>query len=1072
MNKHSGDIEKYIYSKFISMRLLPKPFRCRPLASCMRAFSRPFLLLGWLFIWTSSQAIAQDKIKISGTVKDRSQGQPMVGVTITEVGTRNIVVTDDMGRYAISVSNRNATLTFGSVGYAVYKTRVGDRKAINVELDQNASDLENVVVVGYGRVRKSDLTGSVSKIKTENAAQTPILSVDQYLQGRVAGAQITQNTGAPGSGLTFLIRGASSISGSNQPLIILDGYPIESENSSVTPTTGANNWTADMPRSNPLANLNPNDIESIEVLKDASSIAIYGSRGANGVVIITTKKGQAGRERINYSARFDVSNLRRKIDILNSADYLQFSNEANFNSGLDSAFTKLQIDSLQGINSNWQDLIYQQALSQDHQLSISGGTDKFKYLMGLNYTDAEGIVKNSRFQRGSFRLNMDRTVSDKLSFGTRMNAVLTRNQMATQSHSNGATSGSAVGGALFFRPFDAPFDPVSGDVNDLLEGNPLTLIENLRDHSRNLNLLVNLFADYKITNSLTFRVNAGVNNAQSTREVYMPRGTFIGNANNGLANRIEGNNYNYLTEYTLTYDKQFKGKHSLNAVAGYTWQAWNAKSVGITATNFPNDNLGYNNFQIASNPQVPVTTNVNWALASVLGRVNYVYDNRFLMTLTSRADGSSRLAQDNKWAFFPSVGLGWNVHNESFMKSQDFFSELKLRASYGFSGNQAIAVGSTQSRLRTIRRSFGGGFLTALTLNSFENQNLAWETTAQFNAGIDIGLAKGRFRLTMDFYNRLTSDLLLNLTLPGSTGFGSYAVNNGEVENRGFEIEIDTRLTQGKVKWNLSGNISFNTNKLLSLGNTGEILGPNYGQAGTLQMNAPVHVARPGLPIGSFLGYRISGIYQNQAEITAGPIDPVNPKPGDFKFTDVNGDGKIDLNDRTIIGNTYPRFVFGVTNDITWKQFNLNFLIAGNIGQDVVNLNRFQLDGNYAGFRQNVSKDAFDGRWTGEGSSNKYPRPTSSGLSFRQRFSDFIVEDASFIRLRTATLSYQFIVSKKSIFKTARLFASGINLLTVTKYSGYDPEINAKGESSLTPGVDFGSIPQVRSFSAGVNVGF
>ncbi len=1043
----------------------------------LHSFPAPSVLIvlrGVIFslILFSGQAAAQGRFRMGGVVMDREGRAFLSGVTVTEKGRRNVVVSDTLGRFSISVSGPSAVLTFGSVGYEMFETRVGDRRSLEVLLQRSIGDLEDVVVVGYGRLRKSDLTGSVSKVRTAEASQTPVLSIDQYLQGRLAGAQITQNTGAPGAGLTFLIRGASSVSGSNRPLIILDGYPIEAENSSVSPTTGANPWTSDMPRSNPLANLNPNDIESIEVLKDASSIAIYGSRGANGVVMITTKKGLAGRERVQYHARFDVSSLRRRLEVLGTEDYIRFTNEANLNSGLDSAYRQPQIDSLRGIDNDWQELVYQQALSQDHQLSFSGGVDRFRYLMGVNYSDMEGVVRNSRFQRGSFRLNLDRTISQRLSVSVRMNAVLTQNRMATQSHSNGATSGSVVGGALFFRPFDEPFDPVSGDVNDILEGNPLTLIEKLQDQTRNLNLLLNVTSDYRISPSLTFRLNAGVNNAQSTREAYHPKGTFIGNANNGLANRMEANQFNYLTEYTFNYDRKFGGRHQVNAVTGYTWQAWNSKNVGMTATGFPSDNLGFNNFQIASNPQLPVTTNTNWALASMLGRFNYVFDSRYLVTLTGRADGSSRLAQSNKWAFFPSAGLGWNLHNEPFLKSQKLFSELKLRASYGFSGNQAIAVGSTQSRLRTIRRAFGGGFLTALTLSSFENPDLAWETTAQFNAGLEAAMLRGRLRLTMDYYNRVTSDLLLNLTLPGSTGFSSFAVNSGKVENRGFEVEAEARVTERGVKWNVSGNISFNVNSLVSLGGSGEIQGPVYGQSGSLQMNSPVHVARPGHPIGSFLGYRIAGIYQNQAEIAAGPTDPVNPRPGDFRFVDVNGDGRIDINDRTIIGNPYPRFVFGMTNGFSWKQFSLEVLVTGTMGQDVVNLNRFQLDGNYAGFRMNVSREAYANRWTGEGTGGGYPRPTASGISFRQRFSDFIVEDASFVRLRTATLSYQFKAGRRSVIQSGRLFLSGINLLTWTRYKGYDPEINAKGESSLTQGVDFGSIPQVRSVSAGIQVGF
>lgn len=1011
---------------------------------------------------------------ITGNVTISDAREPLEGVTITQKGTRNSVVSDKMGTYSITVNNKDAVLLFSYVGYKSMQQRVNGRQTINVVMEPEPKDLEDVVIVGYGKIRKSDLTGAVSKIKVKDANETPALSVDQFLQGRASGVQITQNTGAPGSGVTFLIRGASSVSGSTQPLIILDGYPIESSGSLASPTTGANSWTAGMPGSNPLANLNPNDIESIEILKDASAISIYGSRGANGVVLITTKRGQAGREKVTLNTRFDVSGLRKKLNVLNTQEYIAFANEANLNSGLDSAFKQEQIDALAGRDVNWQDLVYQRGISQDHQATISGGVEKFKYLLALNFTSAEGIVKNSGYSRGSVRLNIDREINKRFRFGFNTNAVLSLNKMATQAHSNGASSGSVVIGSLFYRPVDLPYSVDNPDeINTDLQGNPLTLVERLTDQTQTRTLILNAFAEYKINDYFTFRLNTGVNSIQSTREVYHPRGTNIGDANQGLANRIESSNFNYLTEYTINYNRRIREKHSLNAVAGYTWQAWNTKSIGVTATNFPNDNLGFNNFQIASNGQVPVSSNVQWALASALGRVNYVYDDRYLLTFTGRMDGSTRLAENNKWAFFPSAALGWNVHNEAFMQQQQAISELKLRASYGLSGNQAIGVGATQSTLSPVRRPFAGGIFTALTLNSFENPDLHWENTAQFNAGIELGLLKNRLHLGFDYYSKRTKDLLLNLTLPGSTGFSSYAANSGEISNTGFEIEANARIIDAKkLKWTANGNISFNRNKVMNLGATGQIIGPYFLQSGALQMNSAVHIVRPGNVVGAFYGYRIVGIYQNQEEIDKGPVDPVNPVPGDFKFADVNNDGQINLSDMTIIGNPYPKFNFGFSNELQYGGFTVSILFTGAIGQDVVNLNRFQLDGLYEGYNQNVSREAYEGRWTGEGTSNKYPRPTSTGISFRQRFSDFLVEKASFVRLRNLTIAYNIPVKKMKWSRGIKVFVSSNNLLTFTDYSGYDPEISSRGDNSITPGVDFGAIPQVRTFSGGLTLNF
>lgn len=1018
------------------------------------------------------QPIASVPIDIRGRVTNE-KGEPVSGASVMIKGENQGTVTNDDGWYNLRVPD-DGILIVSYVGYVGVEERVAGRTTINIRLVSVEDDLSEVVTVGYGKIRKSDLTGSIAKLEVKDVEQTPVVSIDQFLQGRVAGVQITQNTGAPGSGVTFLIRGAGSVTGSSQPLIILDGYPIESSSSTVSPTTGATNWTSDMPRSNALANLNPNDIESIEVLKDASATAIYGSRGANGVVLITTRRGAVGKEKIAVNSRVDISGLRKTIDVLNTAEYIAFANEARLNSGLDSVYRWQQIAELQGIDNNWQDLVYQQGLSQSHQVNLGGGVEKFKYLLSLNYLGAEGIVKNSGYSRGSIRLNIDRQVSQRFKIGLNTNAVMSTGRMATQSHSNGAPTGSMVIGSLILRPIEQPFsDEMTGDPNTDLEGNPLTLVNRLKDHSQTRSLILSAFAEYKITDHLSFHFNGGVNSIQTTREVYHPRGTNIGNVNNGMAIRIESANFNYLNEYTLNYNRKIRGRHSVNAVTGYTWQSWNTKSIGVTATNFPNDNLGYNNFQIASGSQIPVNSNVNWSLASFLGRVNYVFDDRYLVTFTGRMDGSTRLAENKKWAFFPSAAVGWNIHNENFMSGVSAVSNLKLRASYGLSGNQAIGVGATQSTLMPIRRAYGGGIVTALTLSSFENPDLHWETTGQLNLGFEVGFFRNRLHIGVDYYDRHTRDLLVNLSLPGSAGFRSYAANSGEISNKGLEIEVEGRILQGgKLKWTTGGNISFNRNTVVNLGKSGQIIGPPFLQSGSLQMNSAVHRAIPGYPIGAFYGFRILGIYQNQEEIDKGPVDPANPQPGDFRFSDENGDGRISIDDMTIIGNPYPKYSFGFSNDLQYGSFSVSILFAGNIGQDVANLNRFQLDGNYAGFLLNVSREAYLNRWTGEGTSDKYPRATAAGISFRQRFSDFIVEKASFVRLRNLSVAYRLPTKNWRWVENIRVFVSGNNLLTFTNYSGYDPEINARGDNSLTPGVDFGSIPQVRTFSAGFTFNF
>ena len=1013
------------------------------------------------------------KKKYTGIVTDQNEA-PIIGATIKVEGTSNGTISDINGKFTLEAPV-DGILQVSYVGYNMSKVRLTASNNLNIKLKEDTQLLDEIVVVGYGVIKKSDLTGSVSKLTNENSEQKAYSSVEQMLQGKTSGVQITQNSGALGGGMSFNIRGSNSITGSNQPLVVIDGYPVESGTVSIN--TGADaTYSGDVPGINALSSLNPNDIASIEILKDASSTAIYGSRGANGVVMITTKRGKEGRDKVEYSFRTDFSSITKKIEMLNSEEYIAFSNEANLTNNDGSvAYDYNKIGEYIKYNSNWQDLIFQTGLSQNHQLNLSGGDKKLKYALMLGYLSQNGVIKSTSFDRGSFRLNLDREINNKLKFSVNVDGSTSMNKAVNQSAKSGEVGASIVTAVLRVAPIYAAYNDLDDDIAQTTGvTNPLTLITKADDRQRFSQIKVSATADYKITKDLFFRAKLGINQTTGLRQYYMPRGTYLGDLNSGFA--YEGNirNTDYLNEYTLNYYKTIKTKHSLGIVGGYTYQNWLNRSDGMIVTNFPNDNFSYYRLSSGTKPLTPVNLTTEWGLASFLGRINYTYDKRYLFTLTARADGATRLATGRKWDIFPSVALGWNVHNEQFMKNQQVINEMKIRASWGISGNQSIGVGSTISRYANSTAVINNIVGAMYYPENMSNQNLGWENTRQINTGVDFAFFDSRVTLGIDYYHKLTTDLLIRLPLAPSTGYPNYSTNSGEVENMGLDIDLGLHVLTGKLKWKTGGNISFNRNRILNFdGEMQSFMGEAIGVVNI----QPLHIAKVGYPIGSFYGYRIDGIYQTQEEINAGPIDPLNPRPGSFKFVDLSGpdgvaDGKITDADREIIGNPYPDFIFGWNNDFSWKNFTLNVFIQGSIGQDIINANRFNIDALTRNGSSNMRKEAWDNRWTGPGTSNTYPAATAKDLAFGGRFTDFIVEDGSYIRLKNVTLSYNFDVKKLKFLQSVSAFVTGGNLYTITNYKGYDPEINSRGTNSMTPGLDLGSIPQFRTLSCGFSVGF
>lgn len=1025
------------------------------------------ILLSLCCFFSTAGARNNDLIHVKGKVVDANK-EPIIGATIQVKGASSGTVTDFEGLFNLDVDSET-TLIISYVGFKTQHIKVNGKTEFSIVLHEDSEMLEEVVVVGYGTLRKSDMTGSVSRVLAENVEEKGYTSIEQMLQGRTSGVMITQNTGALGGGMTFSIRGASSLTGSNQPLVVIDGYPVES--GTVLNTDGVDSSYGASGGTNALAALNPNDIESIEILKDASSTAIYGSRGANGVVLVTTKSGKEGKDRIDYTYRLDISQIRHQWDVLRPQEFMAYANEASLDKGDGTIpFGSKNMEKYATLDTYWQDMVFQTGLSHSHQLNISGGDKKMHYALLMGFIDQEGIVRNSRFRRGTIRLNLDRDINYRLKFRLSINGMMSKNDAVMQStgSSKDAVGGSVIQSALKTSPM---YEFTGENFDEMPQNNPLTMVESVKDANKINQVGVNWNVDYKILKDLTAKVRLGANLMTNKRDYYMPRGTYIGDTREGYAYEGNRTNFNYLAEYTLNYNKTIRKKHRINSVLGYTWQWWDSRSMGQAASGFPDDSRGYDDFESASVVDKPENSYQEWAMASFLGRVNYSFDNRYLFTVTARYDGSTRLAAGNKWSLFPSLAVGWNIHKEKFMKPYRNLSELKLRLSYGESGRQSIGVGSSKSLYSTAGRVvINEEILSAYTPKSMANDNLKWERTSQYNLGVDVGLCANRYKLSVETYYKLTRDLLINLPLPLSTGYESYATNAGKVLNTGLEIEALARIFEGrKFSWTTSGNISFNRNELKELdGQLESILGSTFGAVD----GSVLHISRPGLPIGSFYGYKFAGIYQTQEEINHSPVESQQVKPGDPKFEDVNKDGKITADDRTIIGNPYPDYIFGWSNELSWKGFTLTTLIQGSIGQDLVNTTRHYLDGLSYGKSTNVSKVAYDNRWTGPGTSNYYPALSSTHDPFFGRFSDFIVEDASYVRLKSVTLSYDVPVKKIKFIRNCRVFFSGTNLLTFTNYSGFDPEVNSAGSNSLTPGVDGGSIPQCRSFSFGINLGF
>ncbi|MEX2592940.1 MAG: TonB-dependent receptor [Anditalea sp.] len=1010
------------------------------------------MFIFWSCLMLFNTAFAQD-INVSGKVITDDE-QPFAGVTIQEKGTTNGTVTNLDGTYSLNVSDNNATLIFSFIGYQPQEVSLNGQSVINVQLQADMQQLNEVVVVGYGTVKKADLTGAVATISSDDITQVNAVSnLAQALQGQATGVQVTQSSGQPGDFMRIKIRGTNSLGAGNDPLYVVDGLPLDGLT----------------------AQLNTNDIASINILKDASATAIYGSRGANGVIMITTKTGESGKPQVTFNSYYGIQNLRRKIPLINASEFAQLQNEVAQNDGNPLPWTQEQINAF-GEGTDWQDLVYGSAPVQDHGLSISGGNEYTKYYSSFGYFNQQGIVRNSGFERFSFRTNIDHKFSEKLNLNTSFSL---QNSDYLQAQFKGADGGGGIPfTTMVMPPTQGVYNP-DGTYTRFTgvpwgETNPVGLSENWDNSNNNLRLLGNAVVSYQIVEGLRLKLSAGMDNGYNRSDVYYPSNISLGqrtDANGdpiyGVGSKSYSNSLTFINENTLAYVQSFN-HHNINAVAGVSYQT--SKSEGLNSgngTGFLSDIYQNHNLGSAITKALPSTSYSDNKLLSYFGRVNYDYLNKYYITLTGRYDGSSRFGATNKFAFFPSAALAWTVSEENFLKNNNTVSYLKLRASYGTSGNQAIGNYQTLANLNNVNVTLDNQIYTGFVLSSLENPNLKWETTYQFDVGFDLGLFNEKLLVEADFYNKRTSDLLLNVTLPGSGGFGSVLQNVGVVRNRGLEVGLSTQNDLGPIHWSSSLNISHNRTKVLDLGYDAYDNPITYKEIGTGGNWFPTIV---GQSMMQLYGYTVEGIYQTDDEA----IDNGEPnkKAGDYRFKNWDGEGVVnDSDDRTVLSSLEPKFTFGFNNTFSYQNFDFSLLIVGSYGNDIVNeFKKYNLTQNGSWV---PSREFFEQRWQGEGTSNTVDKPSSnSGSSIRDYANSLWLDNGSYLRVRDITLGYSFepIFFRSGIASPVRVYASAQNYLTFTRYGGYDPEVS--WASASINGWDRGNYPSSKSITIGFRVNF
>lgn len=1036
-------------------------------------FKAKFCLLPILLI-VSSIAFGQQKITVNGNVSTEND-KPMAGVSVNVKGSSVGTTTDANGKFSINIS-RGSTLVFSYVGYEGKEIKVNNvRSVANVQLVSRTSALGEVVVVGYGSTRKSDLTGSVSSISEKTLEKVPTSTFDLKLQGRVAGVNVTQTSAEPDGNVSIRIRGSNSISANNEPLYVVDGYPL--------PSGGEASGTGYGQPSNALSGINPNDIESIQILKDASATAIYGSRGSNGVVIITTKQGADRPSQLGLSSTIGISNISKMIPMMDAQQYAQVRNDYAISQGTaipyDGSSQAFPTPEKAGVGTNWVDAILRTGVSQNHQLNLNGGSKTFRYNISGNYYIEDGIVKNSDFKKGTLRANLENKISDKFSLNTTINLAnsnYNRVQAGTGTILQLSDPISFALRASPIIPLDATLTGIYGGTTNSEGGggffnNPLTLINDKKDVTQNQDYFASILGVYKITNALDLDVRGGITRRNSIRQIYYPVTTSDGYQNNGDAYSNSYNYQDYIFESFLKYRKVINENNKLDLTGGFSYQSNTTATTNIRVTTFPNDVLSYDALQFGTAYYATPTSKIFRTLQSFYMRANYNLLDRYLFTFTGRADGSSVFSENNKWGYFPSGAVAWKVSQEPFFPKNDIVSDVKLRASYGIVGNQAIPPLGSLAQLNIANYNINNQLVAGIAPISLSNPDLKWESTKETDLGGDFALINGRVNLAVDLYKKITNNLLQTITLPLSSGFTSALANVGSIENKGLEIEISGNFfTAKRFTWSPSFNISFNRSKVLNLGAVNYLLGP---APATNYLSNPSNIMQVGQPYGMFYGLKATRLIQpSDFDANGNPTFATfnaDKTLGHWLYQDINKDGEINGADQQILGNPNPKFIYGFNNDFGYKNFHLSIFIQGVYGNQLMNFNNAFIRTGY--FVENQTEAWFKNRWTPTHPTNDIRYPSFGTPQGNLVSGNYYVEDGSYVRLKNVTLSYN-IAKGGKIIKSYSVFISGTNLITLTKYSGFDPEVGIYGQQNLIPGVDLGSYPRSRMYGLGVNLNF
>ncbi len=1006
-------------------------------------------LLVLLYVFVSVQVQAQGSI--SGLIKDRETGNPIIGATITSSSGIKTSSGPD-GKFSINLNPNDKSITISFVGYELKTESIDGREFYDITLTSSENALNEVVVIGYGTAKRSDITGAVSSLNEKDFNKGVNTSPEQLLAGKVAGVQVVQSSGEPGGGISVNIRGMGSINASNSPLYVVDGFPID--NSVTVGGTGAN-FTGMKSARNPLNAINPNDIASIEVLKDASATAIYGSRGANGVVMITTKRGKTGGLKVDYDGYYGVQNVQHDLDILNAEEYRTVVNAIIDDGG---GNANQRISDLKN-TTDWLGMMYNKnAPIQNHNLSFSGGNEQTKYHTSLNYYNQDGLLINSNNNRYSARLNLEHTGSI-----FKLGANMTSSFIKDNYVANGMDLNERAGiiyAAIAYDPTLPIYNETGGYMlsPDMNIDNPLAIANGKTSISNLYRTLGTIYGEINFLNDFTAKLNLGADISNQRRDTYVDRQTIEGRANGGIASILQGNSNSYLAEFTLGYKKTID-IHDFNFLLGITGQQFNDKAGNSQGSGFSSDATKTDNMGLGDPTKFIVSSSRSRnSLLSYLGRANYNLLDKYLFTASLRIDGSSRFGENNQYGVFPSFAFGWKLDQEDFIKSLDIFNSLKLRASWGRTGNQEIGNYQSMSTYAAGQKAVIGEVQVSTTTPSrLPNPNLKWETSEQLNFGLDFSIVNSRLSGSLDYFFKDTKDMLLNLAVPRTTGFSTMMTNIGAVRNSGLELMLNSVNLKGSVNWETNLNLAWLKNEVLDLGSNSIIYSGSSG--GT----SNISIIQVGLPMYSFYGYQIDGIWQK-----ADDFSQTNDKvvAGDIKYRDINGDKIVNADDRVVIGNSFPKYTASLTNNIDYKNFNLNIFIDGVFDVDMLNNNL--VDSYFpANLKRNRIAEPVLNRWTENNPSTQYPSFVNPNGQGKKEVNTYTVEDASYIRLSTVKLGYTFPLQSTKYVKGLNVFLVGQNLAMITKYSGYDPTINPNGSGAR---IDWNAYPTARTFMLGVNL--